>query len=235
MAERTTFGWRRVARILAYERDTDLLDAMGIPKPTGATRPWARKLLDEAEDFWEVYDVEPDGGEATRRLEAELSPIAGEAAMSGLIDACEVFSRPLDDRESLDHWTMLVDEIWRELELLVAPAGGLPARVRAVLAEVGWPHSPQIRLRPPEDINDDWEFGFWRETQVDAEQLADEVIETRHTERVLARLAEALTPEERANLVAWANAEDNARQGEPRPAIWPPKQPLEGPGVTNRA
>jgi hypothetical protein len=173
-----------------------------------------------------VFDVEPDGGAGTRRLEAELTEIAGEDSVAALIDACEVFSLPLDEAENLDHWAMLLDAIWHEHELVVPPAAGLAARVRSVLSAGGWPRADRIPTRAPEDIKDDWEFGSWRDTQSDAESLSDEVLEVRHTERMLALLAGALTPEERANLVAWANAEDGARQREPRPAIWPPKQPL---------
>jgi hypothetical protein len=230
MADRTVFGWRRVARILASERDAELLQAMGIPKPTGATRIWARKLLDDTEDFWEVYDVEPDGGAAARAIEAELHALAGDASMSGLTEACEVFSRPLDDSENLDHWVMLLDVLtgsngWLDGPV-VAPPVGLPDRVRAALPDAGWPRTDRIRTRPPESIKDDWEFGFWRETQVDAELLADEVLEARFAERVLGHLARVLDPDDQAALVAWANTEDEARQGEPRPAIWPPKVPL---------
>jgi len=227
MADRTVFGWRRVARILASARDAELLTAMGIPLPTGPTRAWARRLLDGVEDFWEVYEVEPDDGAAARQIEAELRPLAGDASTAGLAEACEIFSRSLDDRENLSHWVMLLDELTsREDGLLAAPPVGLPERVRVVVADAAWPRTDHIRTRPPESIKDDWEFGFWRETQVEAEALADEVVESRFIERVLAHLAGALSAKEQSDLVAWAIAEDDARQGEPRPAIWPPKKPF---------
>lgn len=147
--------------------------------------------------------------------------------MVGLTEACEIFSLPLDDRENLDHWVMLLDELeGQENDLLVAPAPGLRERLRAVLPGAGWPRTTRVPMREPESIKDDWEFAFWRDTQVDAELLADEAIETRFIERVLAHLAGVLNTEEQRDLIAWANAEDVARQGEPRPAIWPPKKPL---------
>ena len=227
MDRRTVFGWRRVARILASERDAELLTAVGIPLPTGPTRVWARRLLDGVEDFWEVYDVEPDGGAAARRIEAELQPLAGDASMAGLTEACEIFSRSSDDSDNVSHWVMLLDALTgRQDEPLVTPPAGMPERVRAVLADAGWPRTDRIRARPPGSIRDDWEFGFWRETRVDPEVLADEVVETRFIERVLAHIAQALTAAERSDLVAWANAEDGARQREPHTASWPPKEPL---------
>jgi hypothetical protein len=232
MADRTVFGWRRVARILASQRDVALLEAMEIPKPTGATQAWARRLLDDVEDLWEVYDVEPDGGEGARAIEAELRALAGDASMVGLAEACEVFSRPLDDRENFDHWVMLLDTLTGgNGRPVVSPPVGMSDRITSALLDAGWPRTDRIRTRPPESIMDDWEFSFWRETQVDAELLADEVLETRFVERVLAHLSLVLDSEERAALVAWANTEDDARQGEPRPAVWPPKVPLALPAA----
>jgi hypothetical protein len=90
----------------------------------------------------------------------------------------------------------------------------------------GGPGPTASGTRSPESIKDDWEFGFWRETQVEAEDLADEVLEARFVERVLGHLALVLEIEDKVALVAWANAEDDAHQGGLRPAIWPPKKPL---------
>jgi hypothetical protein len=174
-----------------------------------------------------VYDVEPDGGQAVRDLERELEGLAGPDAMTGLAEAASVLSRPLDNAENLGHWEMLLDSLWRDQEILVTVPSGLQERVRGVLGDVGWPHSPQIWTRPGESIEDAWEWNFWSEhPEIEPEVTADEVISLRHTERVLRRLSEALTDDERAALERWANAEDAARQGEPRPAHWPPQPPL---------
>jgi hypothetical protein len=147
--------------------------------------------------------------------------------MIGLTEACGIFSNSLDDRENLSHWGMLLDELaGRDDALVIAPPAGLRDRVRAALVDAGWPRTDHIWTRSPETIKDDWEFGFWRETQVEAEVLADDVVEARFIEGVLGHLARVLDSEDQVALVAWANAEDDAHQGGPRPAIWPPKKPL---------
>jgi hypothetical protein len=226
MADRTMFGWRRVARILASDREREILKALGIPRPTRGTQAWARDLLDSVDDFYEVWDVEPDGGRAARSLERELGDLAGPSAMAGLVEAAKVLSRPLSDSEPLGFWGMLFDLVLRDERMRVDLPAGLAARVRAVLESQGWPASPQIEMRSSGPIEDEWEAEFSVEhDELEPGLFANEVVDIPRTERTLLALFEALGEDDRAALERWANAEAEARAGGPRSPspgiVWP--------------
>jgi hypothetical protein len=226
------FGWWNVARILASDRDAELLNAMSITPPTGPTRSWARTLLDGVDDFWEVYEGgDPDGGIAARQIEADLRAIAGAASMVGLVDACEVFSLSVDQKQNIQFWGMLIEEVVsRPHTTVVPPPVELPELVADALADVEWPRPDRIRSRPFR-TTDEWEAAITERIDIDVELLADEVLELRFNEGILRHLAGRLTSTQQAALIEWANAEVVARQGEPRPANWPPREPLALPAA----
>jgi hypothetical protein len=218
VTERSMHGWRQVAVILASERDGELLAAMGIELPRGDTRPWARHLLDAVDDFYEVYDVEPDGGVAVQKLEAELEQVCGPSTMVGLVEAAIILSRSVDEQEILGRWAMVLDLLWHDQPTLVEVPDALPARVRPVLEAERWPASPWLPSRRPEMVKDAWERDFLSgRPELEPDLIASRVMEHLRTERVLQRIAATLTADERAALVSWGNREAEAQAGGPPP------------------
>ena len=212
------FGLRRLAALLASSHDSELLAALGVAEPPAGTRQWARDLLDGVEDFWEVYDADPDGGARADGLEAELRDVAGPCAPA-LIRAGLLASRTSegDLREWLDAFDLMtlerptkepLDRALRDrVEAVVEEAGGWPA---------GW------RLVPSGAKTDRWEDNFAARDGFELGDTATTVVDLVHVYRLVQALHASLSADEQRAFEAWANAEIAAYQPVARPTHWPP-------------
>lgn len=224
MADRV-FGWRQVALVLASNESAQLLDSLGIAVDEKAVRAWARGLLSGVEDFWEVYEVDPDGGVAAETIEAELAGLVPEAVMDALRDGAILFARPIDG--DLDDWAKVIFSLrYQHRREVPLPKTRLRAELRAVVMSHveraerdAKPESPWVEGH----AEDEWVVAFAERHGVSPFDVASSWADLRQTYAVVRALNETLRPADRDELEAWAQSE---LYSDPRPAIWPPAPQL---------
>lgn len=220
MSDRVS-GWRKVALVLASNESSRHLDSLGIAAEPKAVRAWARRLLDGLEDFWEVYDVDPDGGAAAQAIEAELATLVPEPAMAALREGAILFARPIDG--DLEDWSRAIYSL-RHQNMPERTVTKMPLRedLRAVVmshvdrverdanAQIPWVEG---------EAEDEWVVTFGQRHSVWPSDLAESWIELRQTHAVVRALHETFTPADREEFEAWAKSE---LYSDPRPSHWPP-------------
>lgn len=219
------FGWRRVALVLASARSADLLASVGITYEDGNARSWARTLLDGIDDFFEVYDTDPDGGVAAREIEDQLTHLVGPDVLAALREGAQLLSRPIDG--DLDDWSNVIGSLTyqdkAEIPLPRVPLReALRAKVLSIAAEadVGL---REFRAGSEQPTEDSWEVAFADQQSVWAFETAAHWAELRRTHIAARLLLAALPLTEREELEAWAQAE---LYSDPRPSNWPPAPQL---------
>jgi hypothetical protein len=213
------FGWRRVALVLASARSEDLFTELGMPSFAPNARSWARHLLDQVKDFYEVYETDPDGGAVADAIEADLAQLFSPAVLPSLREGAELFSRPIDG--DLDDWSkVFLDLQWQDHPDNPFPRIPMREELRSkVLKAVGDPDPGEVWQPPPQAIEDEWDVSFADRHDVWAAEIANQWSELRWTWTVARRLLELLTPTERDELEAWAQ---QMLYSGPRPEPWPP-------------
>ncbi len=210
------YGWRNVVLVLAGSRSDELLSALGIAAVGSDVREWARKYLDRVQSFYEVYDIDPDGGAAARTVEGDLANLVEPAVLDALRDGADLLSRPIDG--DLDDWSKAFFALrYQDDPDVPIPGTRIPdpllSQFKAAEMEAGpaW-------LSVGEGPYDDWEREFGRVDDVWADTTAQSWAHLRRTRALVRRLAEILAPDDRAAFDAWAQAE---LYSDPRPATWP--------------
>lgn len=220
MADRVS-GWRKVALVLASNESPRHLDSLGIAVEPRAVRAWARRLLGGMEDFWEVYDVDPDRGAAAQTIEAELATLVPEPAMDALRNGAILFARPIDG--DLDDWSRAIYSL-RHQDIPERTVTKTPLRedLRAVVMS----HVERVEREENApapwlegQAEDDWVVTFGHRHGVWPSDLAESWIELRRTHAVVRALHETLVPTDRQEFEAWAQSE---LYSDPRPSHWPP-------------
>jgi hypothetical protein len=219
MADRVS-GWRKVALVLASNESPRHLDSLGIAVEPKAVRAWARTLLGGVEDFWEVYDVDPDGGAAAQAIEAELATLVPEAAMDALRDGAILFARPSEG--DLNDWSRAIYSLrHQDMPELTVTKTPLREDLRAVVMShverVERDAKPAIPWVEGE-AEDEWVVAFGHRHGVWPSDLAESWIELRQTHAVIRALNETLVPADREEFEAWAQSD---LYSDPRPAHWP--------------
>ena len=211
------FGWRNVALVLASAGHAELLDYLGVKAVEPAARDWARRQLDVVEDFFEVYDTDPDGGAAADDIETELGRLVGPSALVALREGAQLISRPIDGE--LDDWAKVLFALsYQDAPDVPLPRHRIRDDLRARVLEISsGVTDPGEVANPP--VPDEWEVSFARRHGIWSADVARSWAELRLTREIASRLTEKLRPQEREELEAWAQAE---MYGGPRPPNLPP-------------
>ena len=167
------FGWRRVALVVASARSGDLLTEVAVPSQATKARAWARHLLDDVEDFYEVYETDPDGGAAADAIEADVAHLVGPGVLRSLRDGAELFSRPIDG--DLDDWSKVFFALqWQDHPDNPLPRIPIREKLRSKVlnaAEAG--RRGDLKQCAPRAIEVEWEVSFAGRHDVWAAEIAD--------------------------------------------------------------
>jgi hypothetical protein len=216
MADRV-FGWRKVALVLASAGHAELLDYLGVQAVEPAARDWARRQLDVVEDFYEVFDTDPDGGAAADALEDALGRLVDPSVLVALREGALLFSRPIDG--DLDDWTKVLFGLsYQDTPDVPLPRHPLRDDLRARVLEISSGIAdPGAVANPP--VPDEWEVSFARRHGIWSADVARDWAELRRMREIASRLTQKLRPQEREEFEGWAQAE---MYSDPRPPNWPP-------------
>jgi hypothetical protein len=200
------FAWRHVALVLASHANEGLLGHVGVAGPGDEVRSWARRLLDPVEDFYEVYETDPDAGAAADAIDASLANLVDPVAITRLRDGAELMARPIDG--DLDDWSKVLSMLpYQDDPDIPIPRQPLrePLRETVMGIAAGIPRTGAGS--PPGPPHDDWERSFGDRHGVWPEDIASRWADLLRTREAAGRLMALLSADEVRELEAWADAE----------------------------
>lgn len=212
------FGWRRVGAVLASSQNARLLAPFGIDAPEAGVRHWARRLLDDVDDFYEVYDVDPDEGAAAETLEAQLAALVPGATLGALREGAMLFTRT--DEGDLDDWTKVFLALrWQDKLRWPSPKARLRADLRTVVislvdaCEINGPW----QVDDPDSDEDEWVVGFAGRHGVWPIEIASYWAALAQTGAAVREVYEALSPADREELETWGQIQQYSGRRPPAP------------------